>query len=445
MARGLKKIIAVGQKKFANKLKDVLSPLGVEIIEKKPNSYVKDAIGRNIRLVFINEDDCRGKGALWNGVIKRSGKSKRDFIMISSHPSVRAIAEANAAGAFDYIISPYNAREFIARYNAAMDKKTRITCIGGGTGLFHILLGLKKLPRVLLTSVVSMSDDGGSSGKLRTTFGILPPGDVRRSLVALSNAPEIMNMVVQYRFLKGEGVKGHSFGNLFLTALSEIKGSLPEAVKALGDILNIQGIVLPVTDENISLCALFEDGTVIKGESNIDLGQGRDKGLHIKKVWHEPKCNINLGAFSSIINSDFVMIGPGDLYTSVVTNLLVSGVKEAVVRTRAKKIYLCNLMTKPGETTGYVAADHVREIVRYLGEDVLDYVVISNSRLSRKSIEEYARMGQSPVEPGNMQGIYRTTKAKVVFADIGHELELVRHDSAKIQKETSKILRRKKR
>ena len=349
--------------------------------------------------------------------------------------------EAAELGACEFIARPFNVREFTSRFNAVFHKKIRISCIGGGTGLFSLLLALKELPRIQLTSVVSMTDDGGSSGRLRASFGILPPGDIRRSLVALSNAPELMNEVMQYRFEKGDGISGHSFGNLFLTALSEIKGSMVQAVKGLGDILNIQGIVIPVTSTRSTLCALLKDGSVVRGESKIDLAEGRNPSLAIEHIWHEPKAEANPDALGAILFSDFVMMGPGDLYTSIITNFLVKDLVQAIARTRAKKIYICNLMTEPGETDGFDALDHVQEIVKYLNGDSLDHILISNTRISQESEDHYKKKLQSSVGIKRVHELKKITRAQVLLTDVGDEQELIRHDPAKLRTAIEQIIR----
>jgi uncharacterized cofD-like protein len=440
-----KTVLAAGGKDFPGELRNVLSPLGVDIIgENKPEGIKKRCKSGAVTAAIFDDDAYRKNQGLRLRVLKALQGSKKDFITVSSRKALSAAREARGFGASDFIHKPYNHREFISRFNAVTQRKMRLTCIGGGTGLFHILMGFKKLPNVLLTSVVSMSDDGGSSGRLRASFGILPPGDIRRSLVALSNAPETVNQLMLYRFRGGESLGGHNIGNLFLTALADIKGSLAEGVRAVSDILNIRGIVLPVTDTQTTLSARFEDNTVVKGESKIDQGIGRDPGLRVRKVWHTPETRCTIEAFSSILNADIVTIGPGDLYTSIATNLLVGNIRSALSETKAKKVYICNLMTKPGETAHYTAFDHVKEIIKYMGGDYLDYVIISNTRLSGKAVREYARKDQSPVVAGDIQKIQRITKAKIITADVGHETELVRHDSVKIRNEVKKILRREK-
>lgn len=369
--------------------------------------------------------------------------SKIDFIFMTSGHGLSVVREAKAMGAKDFILRPYNDRELNLHFGACFCKKIKIACIGGGTGLFNILSGVKKIPNTLVTSIVGMSDDGGSTGRLRVSFGVLPPGDVRKSLVALSNAPKLMNQVLQYRFKSGgKGFRGHNFGNIFLVALSEIKGSMKEGIKSLSDILNIQGIVVPVTTSDIRLNARFENNTVIAGESRIDLGAGRSPDLHIKDIWHEPKAECNIDAYASVMFSDAVIIGPGDLFTSVITNLIVEDMRKAIAETNAKRIYVCNLMTKPGETADYDAFHHIKDIVRHLKGDHLDYVIISNTRLSSGVLRRYAKKRQFPVNAGSLKRIRKITGAKIILADVGHETDLVRHDSQKIKYAIEKILGR---
>ena len=436
-----KDILVIGGNNFLSDVKTMLSPLGMEAEPAKNYSEIRAKLkNKNINVIIFDDSWCRRDNDLRDKALKILQKTKKDFIVVSSKRKTESVSSARKSGAADYIIKPYNWREFTARFNAVINKKTRISCIGGGSGLFTLLMGLKNLPDVLLTSIVSTSDDGGSSGRLKASFGMLPPGDIRRSLVALSNAPQIMNRLVQYRFRKGGGIKGHSFGNLLLTALTEIKGSVSEAVRQIGDILNIRGIVLPVAVTKTTLCALFEDGTVIKGESRIDLGKGRDVKLRIKKCWHEPEPKCDINAYASILNSDIVTIGPGDLFTSVVTNLLIKDIRKAILKTAAKKVYICNLMTKPGETTGYNAIAHVKEIIKYLGHDCLDYVIISDTKLSGKAVRKYSKKQQFPVKRGDIREIAKITKAKIIVADVGCKTELIHHNSAKIKKEIRKII-----
>ncbi len=439
-----RKFLFIGPGYLLNEIKETLAGIVLEI--ETVNSY-NDARRKiateNISLIIFDSDTLSSGRILIRKYLKFFSKVKTPYLVLSSDKSISAILEAKENKASDYILKPYNKREFIFKVLAILGKQ-RISCIGGGTGLFNLLLGLKSLPNVLLTSIVSTADDGGSSGRLSDTFGILPPGDIRRSLIALSEAPEIMIKMMQYRFSRGRSFGGHSFGNILLTVMNEITGSMSEGVSALGDILDIRGIVRPIADTESRLCALFENGVVIRGESNIDLCKGRTPDLRIKRCWHEPRPRCNLNAFSSIINSDFVIIGPGDLFTSVITDLIIKEIRQALTETKAKKIYICNLMTKPGETAGFDAVDHIREVVKYLKRDCLDYVIISDiAKLSRDALLRYSKKGQFPVGISDKAKLRNITKAKIVVADVAHETELIRHDSNKIRNEITKIIQGK--
>lgn len=343
------------------------------------------------------------------------------------------VLELFDAGCRDVVAAPFQKREVILRLSATMHDKLRIACIGGGSGLFSVLTALRDVPRILLSSIVTMSDDGGSSGRLRASFGVLPPGDIRRSLVALSNAPEVMNFVMQYRFREGGELEGHSLGNLLLTALSERTGGMQSAVRALGDVLNVQGIVMCATERSTTLNAELEDGHVVRGESMIDLCIERSSELRIRRVWHEPFAETGVDVFASILAADLVVIGPGDLYTSVLASLLVGGVGEALQHTRAKRIYVCNMMTKPGETSNYDVADHVAAVVEAIGRDVLDHVIVSNTALDAGAVAEYAARSQHPVAHASAPRMSEVTSASIIVADVGDGALLVRHDGAKLR------------
>lgn len=357
--------------------------------------------------------------------------------VVASGRQDRAHARAwMRAGAADLFSKPISPRELIVRLTAVLEKKRRVVCIGGGTGLFNLLRGLTASPDIHPTSIVTVFDDGGSSGRLRAEFGVLPPGDVRRSLVALSDAPQLMNDVIQYRFEGGEGLRGHSLGNLILTALSDLMGGLPMAVRALGDILHIRGVVLCTSPTSATLCAEMEDGTVVRGESAIDRCEDRSPELRIRRLWQEPEAECSVDAYAAILAADTIVIGPGDLYTSIAANLIVHGIAEAIAESRAAAVYVCNVMTKPGETYGYTAGDHVKEVVRYLGGDHLDYVVVSRTAVPDDMARSYAALGQHPVT-GAIDGI---TRATLVQADLSDATGLFRHDSTKLARVLDQIL-----
>lgn len=435
------RIQVIGGELCAERLRTALSRsrVSVQVLPDLPARDGRSA-ARTADLRILDDDHWRSRPRpVRRRLLERLRSAGVPYAIMSSYREIDGALEAFRYGANDYLLTSFHQRELVLRVTALMHNKRRITCIGGGTGLFTLLLGLKTLPNTLLTSIVNMSDDGGSSGKLSQAFGILPPGDIRRSLVALSNAPDLMNQIIQHRFERGGELAGHSFGNIFLTVLAEVRGSMAEAVRALSDILNIQGVVLPATTTLSKLVARFRNGRVIRGESRIDLCEGRAPDLRIDRIWHEPASRCHIDAFTSILFADVVIIGPGDLYTSVLTNFAVERLAEAVVKSRAKKIYICNLMTKPGETHGFDARDHVREAIKYLGKDCLDGVILSGTRFSDESVREYAKKDQAPVDPGRPGSCSRLTRAKVVIADVAHQTELVRHDSHKLRNEVQKL------
>lgn len=307
-------------------------------------------------------------------------------------------------------------------------KRKRIVTIGGGTGSFAVLTALRDYP-VRLSAIVSMADDGGSTGVLRDQYGVLPPGDVRRALVALSRSRETLRDLFNYRF-RGGDLRGHSFGNLFLTALEKTTGSFSRALKEAGQILNICGDVIPVTLERARLTARLHDGTILHGETNIDIPKERGRAP-IEKVWLTPHVRLNPRAREALAAADAVVIGPGDLYTSIIPNLLVSGMSVAIRRAKAKKIYLANMMTKRGETDGFTAADFVREVERYLGHGVLDYVVINSRRPRPEVLRRYRLKGAAFVSPEVI--VARGGRPRYVVRDLlSREGTLVRYDQKKL-------------
>ncbi len=252
------------------------------------------------------------------------------------------------------------------------NKLPRVVVIGGGTGVFNILTSLKKYP-LDLSAIVTIADDGGSSGMLREDFGILPPGDIRRALVAL--APETSTKIIElfnYRFNVGSGLKGHSFGNLFLTALERINGDFNKAIKDAGKILNIKGRVIPISLKQCKLVAQLDDGSFIFGETNIDIPKKYRKNFTIKKLFLNQPIAANPEALKAIERADYIVVGPGDLYTSIIPNFLVSKVKNSFKKSIAKKIYLCNIMTKFSETNSFRAVDFLSTLEKYLYKNCFD-------------------------------------------------------------------------
>jgi len=302
-----------------------------------------------------------------------------------------------------------------------------VVVIGGGTGSFTVLRGLKdKIDDIC--AVVSMFDSGGSTGLLRDEFGILPPGDIRRCLVALADEDDLLRKLFMFRFDEHSSLKGHSFGNLFLTALAEITGSQAEAINQASNILRIKGRVFPVSLDNCDLCVELENGKKIKGEASIDV-PAHDPKLRIVKAWLEPEANANPEAVKAIKAADLVVVGPGDVFTSVVPNLLVKGIPDALKKAK-KVIYVCNLMTKPGESTSFKASDHLKEIIKYGCKP--DMMVCNSSKGTPSLLKKYAAQNQFPVEVDTQE--VEKLGVKLLVADIMTAPELIRHDSEKLAK-----------
>lgn len=265
------------------------------------------------------------------------------------------------------------------------DKK--VVAIGGGTGLSTMLRGLKLYTKSL-TAVVTVADDGGSSGMLRNDLGMLPPGDIRNCIVALADIEPIMYKLLNYRFTEG-ALAGHSFGNLFLAALNGISGGFDEAVSTMSSVLAVVGRVLPVTTENVTLGAMLENGRVINGESAIGMRDAAES--RIDKVFLKPEKPKALDdVLRAIDEAEIIVLGPGSLYTSIIPNLLVDGVAEAIKNSSAVKIYVCNIMTQSGETDGYTVCDHLRAIEKHTFDGIVDFVIANNERIPDALAEAYS-------------------------------------------------------
>lgn len=305
----------------------------------------------------------------------------------------------------------------------------KIVVIGGGTGVFTVLTGLRPCFDNL-TAIVTMADDGGSTGILREEFGILPPGDIRRALVALSTSNDkMLAQLFSYRFKQGLGLTGHTFGNLLITVLERITNDFEKAVDEAGRILSIKGRVIPVTLGNARLVAELEDGQKVIGETNIDIPK-HDGHLRIKSVSLKPTVKINPNAKRAIMEADIVIIGPGDLYTSIIPNLLVDGMKEALKKTRAKIIYISNVMTKFGETNDFKASDFIKTVISYLGRDVLDYALVNNKKPSFRKLSLYIREKSDFVESDLDRA--KTGKVSIIKTDLLRSGKFIRHDPKKI-------------
>lgn len=295
----------------------------------------------------------------------------------------------------------------------------RIVAIGGGTGLSTLLRGLKEYT-TNLTAIVTVADDGGSSGRLRSEFGILPPGDFRQCLVALADVEPLMRRLFQYRFREGQGLEGHSFGNLFILAMTEITGNFERALRESSRVLAVRGQILPSTLENITLCAEYDDAATVAGESLIP-----KRGRPIRRLFLQPaQPPAYPEAIRAILEADLIVIGPGSLYTSVLPNLLVEDITRAIRASTALKVYVCNVATEPGETDNFQVRDYVRVLEEHVGPGLFQYV-LTNSNLRPAA-------AASPTVPAVAPGDLGTAAYTVVMADVVDAHDPRRHDPRKL-------------
>ncbi len=314
-----------------------------------------------------------------------------------------------------------------------MTDPLRIVSLGGGTGLSSLLNGIKQYvrpaenhPGLDITAIVAVSDDGGSSGRLRREFDVLPPGDIRNCMVALSEDGALLSRLFQYRFAAGHGLKGHSFGNLFLTALTNITGDFPEAVLRSCEVLNIAGRIYPATAANVTIEAVLEDGRVVAGESRISRSKRRIRSIRMTPANARPLKE----ALAAIEAADLITFGPGSLFTSVIPNLLVKGIPKAIQKSPALKAYYVNLMSQPGETIDFRASDHVQAIRDHSLPDLIDCAVVSTTRISPAMRRRYAEQNASPVETD-----YDRLEAmglQIVEGDLLQKGAKVRHNPAAV-------------
>ncbi len=301
-----------------------------------------------------------------------------------------------------------------------------VVAIGGGTGLSHLLRGLKQHD-IDITAIVTVADDGGSTGRIRREYDIPAPGDLRNCIVALADDESLVNQLFQYRFDRdGSDLKGHSLGNLFITALTQVTGSFEQAVLEFGRVVNIRGRVMPSTLENIDLCAELMDGSIIRGESNIS-----DDMAPMRRIFLSPENpKAYAPALDAIVNADLIVLGPGSLYTSVIPNLLVSGVLDAIKWARGTTVYACNVATQKGETDHFSAVDHIAAVVEYLGRGNLDYAVVNSNRATAEAIRP--ELGVQAVLDDGQIAVY--DGVRIVGADVISDINPLRHDPAKLSK-----------
>lgn len=315
-----------------------------------------------------------------------------------------------------------------------LERGPKIVTIGGGHGLSHLIFGLKEYTSNI-TAIVTVADSGGSSGRLREEFNIVAPGDIRNCLVALADAPALMGELFQFRFSEDSELKGHNFGNLFLTAMVQLtNGDFERAVKETSRVLAIRGKVVPSTVSNVHLVAEYMDGSKTEGEAKIPNANSR-----VRKLWLTDKdAHPTNEALESIEEADIIILGPGSLYTSVIPNLIIKGMSEAIGKSRAFKIYVCNVMTQHGETDGYSASEHLQAIIDHSNKDILDACLINNAEVPADALGRYKEQTSFPVE-ADMARI-RGMGYKVEGTDLLGVTDYVRHDSKKLNAALIKLI-----
>ena len=314
-----------------------------------------------------------------------------------------------------------------------LDRGPSVVVVGGGHGLSVLLRGIKRATSNV-SAVVTVADDGGSSGRLREDFGMIPPGDLRNCLVALADTEPLMEKLFQYRFKGASELAGHSFGNLFIAAMTEVTGDVEKALRESSKVLAVKGEVLPASKECVRLDAVMDDGTVVEGESQIPEVHKRIRRVrlfpqHVKPVE---------AALDAIEHADAIVLGPGSLYTSIMPNLLVDGVAEKIRRSKALKIYICNVMTQPGETDGYTASMHARAIIDHGGRGIIDFMLVNDAPITKEVREYYAKQGASPVVVDEAE--INALGVGFVKADIINQKEIIRHDPDKLCKNVMQMI-----
>lgn len=322
-----------------------------------------------------------------------------------------------------------------------LQRGIRVVALGGGTGLSALLRGLKlhvvprhdpyptrKRPIVDLAAIVTVTDDGGSSGRLRRENRILPPGDIRNCMVALSKDEALMSRLFQYRFSAGNGLIGHNFGNLFLAALTHVTGDFAEAVRVSSSVLAIRGRIFPSTLSNVTLKAVLENGKRVHGETRITASRSRIKRLRLAP----PNARPLQEAVQAIREADLILMGPGSLYTSILPNLLIPEIARAIARSRAPRVYIANLMTQPGETTNYSVAEHLRAIQEHVRPRIVDFVLANRTAVSPTVARRYEREGAAPVRVD--VAALRKMRTRVLLDDLLDEHDKIRHNSSRLAK-----------
>lgn len=330
--------------------------------------------------------------------------------------------------------SPTSPADTTVRSNQALHP-LRVVAIGGGTGLSTLLRGLRRhvaipgsagAPIADLAAVVTVTDDGGSSGRLRRDFNMLPPGDLRNCMVALSEEEDLLVQLFSHRFRAGDALEGHNFGNLFVAALTEVTGDFGHAIQLASKVLATRGRIYPVTTANATLVARMDDGSLVRGETNITASRRRIAELMLDPPGAAPLPE----TLEAIERADLITVGPGSLYTSLITNLLVKDIPEALARARGVRVYVCNLMTQANESLGLTASEHIQRIYEHTGAPVFDYALVNTRAFSPQTLSRYAAEGASQIEP-DIERI-EALGVRCIPGDFASEESVARHASGRV-------------
>ena len=373
---------------------------------------------------------------LWSGSYDYTFTALVGMLMVLLGFGVMLVAARFVIRSVITVLLPANSSEKLVDliYEKRMlGKGPAITVVGGGHGLSVLLRGIKQATSNV-TAVVTVADDGGSSGRLREELGMIPPGDLRNCLVALADTEPLMEKLFQHRFEGDSQLSGHSFGNLFIAAMAQVTGDVETALKESSKVLAVKGRVLPASKEFVRLDAIMEDGSVVCGESKIPEAH---KKIHRVKLFPEHVEAVQ-SSLDALRDAEAIVLGPGSLYTSIMPNLLVEGIGDALCRSKAVKIYICNVMTQPGETDGYTASMHVKAIQDHAGRNAVDYVIVNSTPVPEDLKKKYAEAGAYPVIVD--EDVLKALGVGVIKADLSTAHDAIHHDPKKLAESVMQVV-----
>ena len=373
---------------------------------------------------------------LWSGSYDYTFTALVGMLMVLLGFGVMLVAARFVIRSVITVLLPANSSEKLVDWiyeKRKLGKGPAITVVGGGHGLSVLLRGIKQATSNV-TAVVTVADDGGSSGRLREELGMIPPGDLRNCLVALADTEPLMEKLFQHRFEGDSQLSGHSFGNLFIAAMAQVTGDVETALKESSKVLAVKGRVLPASKEFVRLDAIMEDGSIVCGESKIPEAH---KKIHRVKLFPEHVEAVQ-SSLDALRDAEAIVLGPGSLYTSIMPNLLVEGIGDALCRSRAVKIYICNVMTQPGETDGYTASMHVKAILDHAGRNAVDYVIVNSTPVPEDLKKKYAEVGAYPVIVD--EDVLKALGVGVIKADLITNHDAIHHDPKKLAESVMQVV-----